>query len=178
MDITYATFTSYGALVKLDMDGKVLFSKIFSNNIDSGVDVHVKYLVVNQLIRISNDSISLNGWVNKLMSSIGYSTDSYVDQIIINFDSNGYTKWASVFEYNSTYDSAGDMALYDSILYSSLFAEGYACFLVLIVQMEYIFNQIHLLRLLIGYQILKVSCFIIYFRNEYQSCNFSLYNIK
>ena len=103
--------------------------KIFSNSFGGSQILQEKHFQANQLIRIGNNTLVVNGWVNQLMSSIGYSVDSYVDHIIISLDFNGNTVWSSIFDYNKTYESSGDMAIYNGILYSSLFTNDYPWFL-------------------------------------------------
>ena len=71
---------------------------------------------------MSSNNIVLSGLVNYYFSSIGYSENSYIDQIVFSLSADGGTQWASVFDYNLAYDSDGKMAYYDSIVYSALFA--------------------------------------------------------
>ena len=66
----------------------------------------------------------MTGGVNYDLSGIGYSQNSYVDTLVINLDTNGNAQWAAVFDYHLNYDSCGISEIYDSIIYSPIYA-GY-----------------------------------------------------
>ena len=113
-----------GLFLKLDQNGKVVLSKVFANNFDTGQVITLKYFQLDNIVE-ANSNIIMNGLVNKQLSAIGYSDDSFVDQIVLSLDEDGNTQWASVFDYNKVYDSDGSMAYYDSIIYSTSFGDYY-----------------------------------------------------
>ena len=122
MNIKIATYTFYGFILKIDSSGNIIFKKTLSSNPGLGKAVYLNYLQAYNIVKVSSNNIVINGLVNYYFSSIGYSENSYIDQIVFSFDANGKTQWASVFDYNLNYDSDGKMAYYDSIVYSTLFA--------------------------------------------------------
>ena len=129
MEINLATFTYYSVFLKIDDRGNVIISKVFSNNIDKGGAINIKYLELTHIINDGSNNIIMNGLINKALSYIGYSDNSYIDLIVFSFDSNGNTQWTTILDNNLSYDSSGDMAIYDSIIYSTTFSgEGYPWF--------------------------------------------------
>ena len=122
MNIQIATFTFYGFILKVDQAGNNVFIKTLSNNPGLGQTAALKYLEIYNIVEVNPNSIVLNGLINYYFSSIGYSDNSFIDQIIFSLSANGSTQWASVLDYGLAYDSDGKMAYYDSVVYSALFA--------------------------------------------------------
>ena len=110
MNIKIATYTFYGFILKIDSSGNIIFKKTLSSNPGLGKTVSLNYLQAYNIVKVSSNNIVINGLVNYYFSSIGYSENSYIDQIVFSFDANGKTQWASVFDYNLYYDSDGKMA--------------------------------------------------------------------
>ena len=122
MNLKIATFTFYGFILKVDQAGNNVFIKTLSNNPGLGQTAALKYLEIHNIVEVSTNNIVLNGLINYYFSSVGYSENSYIDQIVFSLSANGSTQWASVLDYNLAYDSDGKMAYYDSVVYSALFA--------------------------------------------------------
>ena len=109
MNIQIATYTYYGFILKIDSSGNIVFIKTLSSNPGLGKAVSLNYLQAYNIIKVSSNNIVINGLVNYYFSSIGYSENSYIDQIVFSFDSDWKTQWASVIDYNLFYDSDGKM---------------------------------------------------------------------
>ena len=122
MKTQVATFTFYGLILKVDQAGNNVFIKTLSSNPGLDQTAALKYLQIHNIVEVSSNNIVMNGLINYYFSLIGYSENSYIDQIVFSLSANGSTQWASVFDYNLAYDSDGKMAYYDSIVYSALFA--------------------------------------------------------
>ena len=122
MKTQVATFTFYGFILKVDKAGNSVFIKTLSSNTGLDQTATLKYLQIHNIVEVNSNNIVMSGLVNYYFSSIGYSENSYIDQIVFSLSANGSTRWASVFDYNLAYDSDGRMSYYDSIVYSALFA--------------------------------------------------------
>ena len=91
-------YSSFGGFIKFDANGHIVLSKVFANSLDGGT-VQLKYLSQGYIYNTDNAHIIFNGKIIYGLSSIGYSNDSYIDQIIFSMDYDGSMNWISVFNY-------------------------------------------------------------------------------
>ena len=117
MIISYeASSKYYGGYMKYDSNGKMLFTKLFSDPNQS--TFNLSFFQVVSIISIGEADIAINGRVLSLSSAISYSNNSSTDQVVFRIDNNGNTIWTTVLDYQLGYDAVDVMTSYGSIIYS------------------------------------------------------------
>ena len=105
--------------MKYDSNGKMLFTKLFSDPNQS--TFNLSFFQVVSIISIGEADIAINGRVLSLSSAISYSNNSSTDQVVFRIDNNGNTIWTTVLDYQLGYDAVDVMTSYGSIIYSWMF---------------------------------------------------------
>ena len=90
--------------MKFDQNGNQLFTKAFSNSL-SGNKMELRYFLFGGLVKYNDSSFIFNGKIAYSQSGVGYSADSYIDQIIFSADNEINIEWASIFDYKQTIDT-------------------------------------------------------------------------
>ena len=110
--------------MKVDQNGNIIFIKVFANTFANN-RLELKYFYPKFIYFTENSNIIFNGKVLYGLSSVSYSVDSYIDQIIFSMDYNGNMNWISVFDYRLNIDNSNNMIIYDSVIYSSTYGANY-----------------------------------------------------
>ena len=90
--------SGYGGFIKIDANGNQILAKFFANSLNGG-SIQLKYFAQGFVYGSENNHVIFNGKVLYGISSVGYSADSYIDQIIFWMDYDGHMNWISVFDY-------------------------------------------------------------------------------
>ena len=113
--------------MKFNSDGSLLFTKTFSNSFSNN-KLEIKYFLFGWIQKF-NDLVVMNGKVSYDQSALGFSPDSYIDQIVFTVDGGFNIKWASIFDYKLSIDTKNDFIIYEDIIYISDYAANYyPCF--------------------------------------------------
>ena len=158
-------FFYFSGIMKFNSDGNLLFTKTFSNSFSNN-KLEIKYFLFGWIQKY-NDLMIMNGKVGYDQSALGFSSDSYIDQIVLTVDGGFNIKLASIFDYKLRIDTKNDFIIYEDIIYISDYAANYyPCFSVWMQQMERIYNPIYLHFMQLRTPTQQVARCITLFRNK------------
>ena len=106
--------------MKFDTNGNIKLSKIFTD--PSQITLRLSYLQIVSIVLIEDNDVVINGRVSSLSSSISYSNDSSIDQVVFRVNQNGESIWTTVFDYQLGYDIANKMTSFGSKIYTGMFS--------------------------------------------------------
>ena len=117
----------HGFILMYDTNGKLIKSISIvttTNNVEQ-----LGLFQVTSIFSFDQDSLIIGGVVAQTMSSIGFSVDSFYDEGVFKFDSQGNFIWGTAIDYNIYYDSDWNVYVYGSEVYISFFSNTlYLCF--------------------------------------------------
>ena len=100
--------------MRFDSNGNMNLLKLFGTQ---GSPVTLKYFQPWSISSIGSSHVALSGRIDSIMSSIGYSSSSSTDNIIMRVDENGNIVWTTVIDYNYGYDFPCQSYSYESTHY-------------------------------------------------------------
>ena len=106
--------------MKFDTNGNIKLSKIFTD--PSQITLRLSYLQIVSIVLIEDNDVVINGRVSSLSSSISYSNDSSIDQVVFRVNQNGESIWTTIFDYQLGYDIANKMTSFGSKIYTGMFS--------------------------------------------------------